>query len=42
MYDKMEFLKGLAMGLAGKPLEFAPGKEPTAETAESGEDEEKE
>lgn len=29
MYDKLSFLKGLALGLAGKPLEFAPGKEPT-------------
>lgn len=38
MYDKMEFLKGLAMGLAGKPLEFAEG-EPTAETADNGEEE---
>jgi hypothetical protein len=31
MTDKMRsFLKGLALGLAGKPLEFAPGKEPVA------------
>lgn len=31
MTDKMRsFLKGLALGLAGKPLEFAPGEEPTA------------
>ena len=31
MTDKMRsFLKGLAMGLCGKPLEFAPGKEPVA------------
>ena len=30
MYDKRSFLKGLALGLAGKPLEFAPGKEPVA------------
>ena len=28
--DKRSFLKGLALGLAGKPLEFAPGKEPVA------------
>lgn len=28
--DKLSFLKGLALGLAGKPLEFAPGKEPVA------------
>ena len=28
MYDKMEFLKGLVLGLAGKPLDFAPWKEP--------------
>lgn len=41
MYDKLSFLKGLALGLAGKPLEFAPG-EIVEETAESGEDEEKE
>lgn len=26
--DKLSFLKGLALGLAGKPLEFALGKEP--------------
>ena len=38
MYDKMEFLKGLALGLAGKPLEFSEG-EPVEETAESGEEE---
>ena len=31
MNTKMRsFLKGLALGLAGKPLEFAPGKEPVA------------
>lgn len=30
MYDKLSFLKGLALGLAGKPLEFAPKKEPVA------------
>lgn len=28
--DKISFLKGLALGLAGKPLEFASRKEPTA------------
>lgn len=28
--DKLSFLKGLALGLAGKPLEFAPKKEPVA------------
>lgn len=28
--DLKSFLKGLALGLAGKPLEFAPGKEPVA------------
>jgi hypothetical protein len=39
--DKLSFLKGLALGLAGKPLEFAEG-EPTAETTDNGEDEEKE
>ena len=27
-YDQKSFLKGLALGLAGKPLEFAPKKEP--------------
>lgn len=42
MTDKMKSLvKGILAGLVGKPLEFAPG-EPTAETAENGEDEEKE
>lgn len=31
MNSKMKgFVKGLALGLAGKPLEFAPGKEPVA------------
>lgn len=41
MTGKMKsFLLGLIAGLAGKPLEFPKG-EPT-ETAENGEDEEKE
>lgn len=28
--DKLSFLKGLALGLAGKPLDFAPKSEPVA------------